>query len=240
MGLQLSNLYEELMASLPLPVFDPLQEVKDLIADSDSLIEADDRGCNLQAGNSTYRVDLPGGLTEAHYHRLASSLFDDDKVVLALAVIKKAIQPKTWLAWENTKTLARDLRRMAADDDYQGMLRAIDSVGFAGVVSELNAKIAKTPQTPRCKARLVWIEKPAWDGNSGVLSFGNKMWKFKLQDGPVVHLLGQLEKEGWPQSVRLAYLDPDQVREAARGLRKTRPTINWTASADGFLSWRLQ
>jgi hypothetical protein len=240
MGLQLSNLYEELMASLPLPVFDPLQEVKDVIADSDSLTKADERGFTLQAGNSTHRVELPGGLTEAHYHRLAPSLFNDDGVVLALAVLKKAIQPKTWLDWENAKTLARDLHRMAGDDDYQGMLRAIDAGGFAAVISELKEKIAKLPERSQCRARLVVVEKPAWDGDSGVLSFGDKTWKFRLQDGPVVHLLDRLEEADWPRSVKLAYLDPDQVREAARVLRKTRPTINWTASADGFLSWRLR
>jgi hypothetical protein len=236
---QLSNLYEALQALMPPTSFDPHQEVVELIANADCLIGADDRGFTLQAGDSTHRVDLPGGLTEAHYHRLGPSLVDDDKANLALGVIRRAIQPRTWLDWENTKTLARDLHRMAGDDDYQGMLRAIDAGGFAAVILDLNEKIAKLPEPARRRARLVWIEKPAWDGNSGVLSFGNKMWKFKLQDGPVVHLLDQLEKEGWPRSVSLTYLDPDQVREAARGLRKTRPTIDWTASIDGFLSWRL-
>ena len=239
MNSQLSDLHEQLQALMPPTALDPLQEVIDLIANADCLIRADDSGFILQAGDSTHGVDLPGGLTEAHYHRLAPSLLDDDKVVLALAVIRRAIQPKTWLDWENTKTLARDLNRMVGDEDYQGMLRAIDAGGFAAVISDLKDKIAKLPAPLRCRARLVVIEKPAWDGNGGVLCFGNKMWKFRLHDGPVVHLLDQLEKEGWPRSVRLSYLDSDRVREAARVLRKTRPTINWTASADGYLSWRL-
>jgi len=239
MTVKLSSLYESLRALVPPPTFDPLQEVCDLIAGSDCLIGADDAGFTLQSGNTAHRVDLPGGLTEAHYRRFAPSLFDEDKAILALGVIRRTIQPKAWLDWENTKTLARDLHRTTGDDDYEGMLRSIDSLGFAAVVSDLKAKIAKTPKTPQCRARLVVVEKPVWDGNGGVLSFGNKMWKFRKQDGPVAHLLDRLERENWPRSVKLNYLDPDQVREAARVLRKTRPTINWSAESDGVLAWWL-
>src|SRR5271154_2818222 len=117
MNTQVSHLYETLQTMLPPTKLDPLQEVVDLIAKTDCLIKADDRGFTLQTGDSTHRVDLHGGLTEAHYHRLAASLFDDDKAVLALAVIRGAMQPTTWLDWENTKTLARDLNRKPGDDD---------------------------------------------------------------------------------------------------------------------------
>lgn len=236
---QLSNLYETLEALLPPTTFDPLQEVVDLIAKADSLIDADDNSFRLQAGDSTRRIDLPGGLTEAHYHRLAPSLLDDDKVVLALAVIRRAIHQKSWLDWENTKTLARDLNRMAGDDDYQGMLRAIDAVGFAAVISDLKEQIVKMPERPRCRAKLVVVEKPAWDGS--ILSFANKTWKFRKQrGGPVRNLLNAFEQKGWPFSLIPNDLTPDQVVEAARELReKTRHTIKWSASNDGQISWLL-
>lgn len=240
MNPQLSTLYEALQELMPPTSFDPLQEVVDLIANTDCLIDADARGFTLQAGESTHRVDLPGGLTEAHYHRLAPSLVHDDKAILALAVIKRAIQPKTWLEWENAKTLARDLHRTAGDDDYQGMLRAIDSVGFAAVIADMQERIAKVPKSLRCRARLVFVEQPAWD-DGGVLSFGNKMWKFRKQlGGPVVHLLAAFEQKGWPHSLIPTDLDAAQVVEAARVLReKTAPIIKWSASNDGYISWWL-
>ncbi len=232
-----TTLYEELQSLLPPSVFDSLQEAFGLIDRSDCLLEADDLGFTLQDGHTTHRVHLPGGLTEAHYHRIEHRLFDEDKATLALAVIRRAIQPKTWLDWENTKTLARDPHHKSGDDDYQGMLRSIDSLGFAAVIADLKAKIANTPKTPPFRARLVVVEKPVWDGK--ILSFGNKMWKFRKQDGPVAHLLDTFEKKGWPHSIVPNDLDPDQVREAAPVLRKTRPTIEWSASNDGQISWWL-
>lgn len=239
MNPQLSHMYEKLQALMPPTAFDPLQEVVDLIGNADSVIDADDRGFTLQAGDSTHRVDLPGGLTEAHYKRLAPSLVDEDKAILALAVLRTTIQPKTWLDWENTKTLARDLNRMAGDDDYQGMLRSINAVGFAAVISDLKAKIAMTPQPPRFRVRLVFIEKPAWDGRC--LRYGEKHWRFRRDNGPVNQLLDELENTKWRYPVRLPNLEPEQVREAGKWLRKkTRPIINWHAGSDGEFSWTLQ
>jgi hypothetical protein len=240
MTVELSSLYEAFQALVPLPAFDPLEEVSALIAGADCLAGADDNGFTLQDGDSTRKVDLPGGLTQAHYHRLAPSLLDDDdKAILALAVIRRAIQPKTWLDWENIKTLARSLHRMAGDDNYEGMLLSIGSLGFAAVISDLKAKIAETPQGLRCRARLVVVEKPEWDGRC--LRFGEKRWRFRRDNGPVNQLLDELENTKWRYPVRLPHLDPEQVREAGKLLRKkTRPVINWHAGNDGEFSWTLQ
>ena len=81
--------------------------------------------------------------------------------------------------------------------------------------------------------------KPVWDGRGGLLTFGGKAWKFRVQSGPVGKLLGELQRLGWPTSVVLNFLGPEQVREAAMVLRKTRPDIQWSASTDGYLSWRV-
>lgn len=81
--------------------------------------------------------------------------------------------------------------------------------------------------------------KPTWDSNSGVLSLGDKSWKFRVQVGPTADLLDELHRQHWPRSVKVNGLWPEQVREAARKLRKTRPAIEWTATSDCYLSWRL-
>jgi hypothetical protein len=78
---------------------------------------------------------------------------------------------------------------------------------------------------------------PRWTGN--LLIWRANQWRFRNQkNGPVRMLLDALEKAKWPRFIKLNHLDPDQVHEAARYLRRrTRPHIIWHASNDGILSW---
>ena len=225
MNPQQSNLYETLQASVPPTAFDPIQEVVDLIANADSVIEADDRGFTLQAGDSTHRVELPGGMTKAHYHRLAPSVVDDDKAILALAVIRKAIQPKTWLDWENTKTLARDLNRMVGDEDYQGMLRAIDAVGFAAVDLGPEGQDRKDATDATIQGKVGRDRKAGVGWTAASCPSGTRCGSFANNDGGPSYISSTaFEQKGWPHSLIPNDLDPDQVVEAARVLReKTRP-----------------
>lgn len=88
-------------------------------------------------------------------------------------------------------------------------------------------------------ARPERAKKPTWDSNSGVLSLGDKSWKFRVQVGPATDLLDELHRQKWPRSVKVNGLRYEQVRDAATKLKRTRPIIEWSASNDCFLSWRL-
>jgi hypothetical protein len=75
---------------------------------------------------------------------------------------------------------------------------------------------------------------PHWNGRH--LFWKNKKWLFRRQRNGVVRLiLTFLENNQWKGGV-VTSLDPDQVDNAAKYLRKrTAPFIRWQTSNDGFI-----
>lgn len=233
----LVQLAADLNSMLLATTYDPYREVCELLARRDALVSADERGVVIQEADATHRIDLPVGLTEKHYWKFAPLLDEDEQGLLALGVLKAILRPMTWYDWEIAKTVI-EKNRMADDSDDGWLTEKVSALGFGQVATELAHQIADYKKmTPKCRIKLMAVEKPVWDGRGGVLSFGDKTWRFKLCNGPVVHLLDELERQKWPRSVHLKYLNSDQVREAAKGLRKTRPVLGWRSSDDGYLSW---
>jgi hypothetical protein len=112
----------------------------------------------------------------------------------------------------------------------------VENNGFAAVAAALGQEVAEYRKlNPRRKSVWALMDHPHFDGKH--LSWGNKKWTFRSQRGPVCLLLDALERNQW-RPVLLSTLDPDQVREAARYLRKkTMPHLNWHASNNGLFSW---
>jgi hypothetical protein len=80
------------------------------------------------------------------------------------------------------------------------------------------------------------VATPRWTGT--LLIWGAKQWRFRNQPGPVRDLLDALEKAKWPYHIKLNHLNPDQVRDAAKYLRrKTGSHLGWHAANDGTFSW---
>jgi hypothetical protein len=242
MDTHMRGLMDSLVASLPAAKPDPLQDIRELFGDPACCLErADDKGCWLQDGEGSRRVEFPGGLTQKLYLSLSKSLTEDEKFALAMGVVRNAMSPINPRDWQLVEGFLQQQRAPEGHDHAAALPALVESTGFTSVVEGLRRRLAEfRKRTPRRRLRVAVVETPRWDGQGGILTFADMAWKIRVQDGPVTHLLAELERRGWPPSVHLTYLDPDQVREAARGLRKrTDPAIHWHAAVDGVLSWSI-
>jgi hypothetical protein len=117
----------------------------------------------------------------------------------------------------------------------------IEAMGFEAVAQEMEQAAAEYRRNePRAPRRPVPGRVPSLDRHAGLLILEDHTWPIQKREGPTQELLNALHDCGFQLSVRLPWLTPDQVREAAKVLRKkTMPIINWHASVDGTLSWSL-
>jgi hypothetical protein len=209
----------------------------DLLRDG-VLEEADARRLTVVCQGLRTTVEFDEGLTQDHYNLFAPLLStDSEKAELALGVIANILHSISCVDWLELKRILFD----EWDDFLEWLLQRICLDGFDAVAKLIEEWWMEYRRTnpPTC-VKVFGLVHPTWDSHAGMLSFGNKRWKFRLLPGrPLKELLDELERCSWPSSVTLGHLGPEQVRDVAKELRaKTKGYIYWSASSDSRLGWR--
>jgi hypothetical protein len=219
----------------------PWERYADLIREAGGLYDCSPRGFTVHLGDEIREILPVGGLTEEHYHYLAPVLEDDwHRALLAKGVLQRMLAQSAgeggdvyYVSWDIAWRALKD-KYGKWEDEWLPML--VEKAGFAATeeaVREAIEEYRKNTPPPRSSR-----STPRWDRDAGVLSFGDRSWRFRHQDGPTRGLLDALEDVSWQRPVQLRELDPDQVHEAAKYLRsRTRPFLNWHAPNDGTLFW---
>ena len=226
----------EYVNSLPITLHDPMKDIRDALRDGD-LVDADKNHLWIEGETGSRRLDIHGGVLEEHYLSLDQLLVDEENAVLALGVLENAMQPLPWSEWEVARTLLRKKHSKDTDTDGTWLPALVESNGFIALTNDLKQDLAAYRRTVQpVRLKVVVVEKPHWDGR--VLSFGNKMWTFRRDNGPVNQLLDELDNIKWVHPVKLPNLKRGQVTEAARVLReKTKGYIKWHAGKNRELAW---
>jgi hypothetical protein len=204
-----------------------------LIVESGGIVDANASGFTTNCGDGIRKIELAGGLQATDYIYYAPLLDDVGKATLALGVLKNRFRASPWIDFEIGW---RHLMHKQGNRSEQDWLPALVEVhGFDAIASEMRQAITNFHQSnPRA-----FLQMPRWNGV--LLVWRNNQWRFRNQAGPLRESLDALEKARWPRSVKVGRLDPDQIREVAKQLRrKTWPHICWHASNDGTLSWSAQ
>jgi hypothetical protein len=186
--------------------------------------------------DGTLTIEVKGGLQAVHFFYFAPVLDASDRAELAKAVLRSKVT-LSWFDWETSWELLR--AKYGPEQNWLAEISQQDE--FTAIECTLLDSLARhraAHPTPRLVITTSTV--PRFDSTSGILSFRSRTWRFRKQQGPVWELLCEMERRRFPASVHLKKLTPEQVREARRVLqRKTTPDIDWTAHADGYLSWRL-
>lgn len=200
-----------------------------LIAENGGVVDADAGGFAVHCGDGIRKVELSGGLTDEDYDYYAPLLAVVGKATLAIGVLKNTLRSASWIDFEIGWRHLSDKHPNRPEEDWLPGL--VEQQGFDAIAAEMAQAIKSFHRTnPRA-----FMATPRWTGK--LLVWRANQWRFRNQNGPVRDLLAALEKGKWPPSVKLNHLNPDQVHEAAKVLRKTKPLITWHASNDGTLSW---
>lgn len=212
----------------------PFQEYLDII--TAGCLETANAWCfTVRCGEGSRTVEVR--LTEAHYTFLAPHLTDLEKAVIAMAVLENKVEPQSDTVWD---VLWCRLRKEMKSDEEHWLPHMVVAQGFDAIAVLMKQWIVEYRRdNPPPRLNVVCVEKPTWSHDAGLLVFGNENWPFRRDhDGPLVALFDELEKHGWPASIRLPHLDPEQVRDVAKALRKkTHPHLYWKAESDGTLVW---
>jgi hypothetical protein len=209
----------------------------DLLRDG-VLQEADARSLKVahQDGCTTFEFDE--GLTQELYNFLAPLLStDSEKAELALGVIAKKLPALSCVDWLELKSILYN----GGEDFEERLPKQICLEGFDALAKEIEESWTEHRLThPATNIQVIGLVHPTWDSSSGTLSFGNNRWEFRvIPGGPLKALLDEFEKCNWPPSVTLGRLDPEQVRDVAKELRKkTKGYIKWKASSDSTMGWQ--
>jgi hypothetical protein len=204
----------------------------------------------LPEGRRQFNVE--GGWNEEHYEFLKPFLSALSEPQLNMAMIAEAVLGNCLRrgGCQEPDTAVWLLCKQHGFHKEEWLPQRVETQGFPGIAREMeDALAAYRKANPRRPLRIALMDHPHFDGR--VLIWGDKRWPIRKQDGPVRKLLTALEGSGWrsvkaaspgqrclaPNQVRL---DPDDVREAAKYLRKkTMPHLNWHASNDGTLGWSV-
>jgi hypothetical protein len=225
---------------------DPWKEYIELIRDG-GIEDAAPWGFAVRGETGRTEVTLDGGLKPQHYQRLAPLVTDDEKSILAAGVLQNMLQPIHGSDWQ---TAMHMLCEAYGDDESLWLPAMVESHGFSAIADELRERLTQYRRFHRpSRRKLDWVEHPVWHGPKiRVLEYGQHKFTFRSDADVQMKLLAELERNGWKpincsdqrnqEQPGRFYLDPDQVRDAAKALRrKTLPYINWHAGADGELSW---
>jgi hypothetical protein len=222
----------------------------DLICDCDGITEATASGFRVQLPDGRQEFHVEGGWTDEHYTFLRPFLSKLSEPRLNMAMIAQAVLASHLRrgGCQEPETASWLLCKKYGFDEEKWLPQYVESRGFPAVIKEMGEALAAYRKThPRRPLSVARMDHPHFDGR--ILSWGKRRWGFRRQPGPVRTLLTALEANGWesvtvappgqtllaPNQVRL---DPDDVRDAAKYLRKkTMPDLNWHASNDGTLGW---
>src|SRR3979409_1378315 len=83
----------------------PLEQWANLIRDNAGIIEANSQGFTVRLPEGSQQVEFDGGLTQEHYHYFCPLLDDEEKIMLAQAVLQNLIRPSSFLDWDRTLRL---------------------------------------------------------------------------------------------------------------------------------------
>jgi hypothetical protein len=178
-------------------------------------------------------IELDHGWTEEHYARFAPLLDPWERSRAAKFVLVKQLRRA---GCQEVDTAWWLLCEKLGHDEEDWLPSLVENNGFAAVAAAMSQEVAEYRKlNPRRESKWVLMDRPHFDGMH--LWWGDKKWTFRSQRGPVRLLLEALERNQW-RPVHLSTLNPDQVHEAARFLRKkTMPHLNWHASNNGLFSW---
>lgn len=185
----------------------------------------------INCGDHRVVVGFPDGITEDHYTHFGS-IDQDSRPILALAVLRRLVN--TSVDWEHI------LIQEYGPDVDEFLPAMVEKAGFAAVAAFIKRKVVayRRKNSPH-RMYLSVVRSPRW--YAPILYLGDMRWHFKEQNGPTQRLLDALEANDWRPWVQLPDLDPDQVRDAAKYLRrKTGTHLEWHAEADGRLQWMLR
>jgi hypothetical protein len=197
------------------------------------LDSASANGFTVELGDGTRRVIVDGGLQARDYEYLAPLLNDLDKAILAKGVLENLLRPCSWRDFDIGWRRLLDKVPNVPEEDW--LPSFVEKHGFDAIAAAMKQAIENFHRANPG----AFMEKPRWD--SMWLVWRGHKWRFRNQaKGPVRDSLNALESRGWPLSVELSHLDPDQVREAARSLNaktwKKIRCIHWRSSGR-ILSW---
>lgn len=185
---------------------------------------------------------FPGGLTPEHYEHFSRIISDHEKAVVAMGVLESEIAPKSWQEWDSVQNL---LFETFGFDDSEWLLSLIENNGFEPIAAVLKQHLVEYRQNYQpSRIKMVVFETPCWNMKRRVLTYGGNSWRFRDDAEVILTLLNELDKNQW-QPICLSdphdqgkpgktYIDPIQVRDAAKALRRrTKPQFNWHAGDDG-------
>ena len=221
------------------------QDLADAISESGGIMDASIWGFTVPLGDGYRKVEIEGGWTEEHYSFLRESLDQSEQAMAAKAVLDNAMRRE---GCQEPDTAFWLLCKKNGDDEDQWLPQKVEAEGFSAIIDEMqDALRAYREITPRRPLKIAVMDHPTFDGKT--LRWGERTWRFRKQHGPIQKLLTALENSGWravnvakPDQVILApnevRLDPDDVRDAAKYLRKkTMPYLTWYGG--GTFTWSV-
>jgi hypothetical protein len=154
------------------------------------------------------------------------------KPILAVGVLRNLVRSS--VDWEHV------LIQLYGLGIVEHLPSLVEKVGFPAVAEFVRTKVSEyRRKNPPPRMYLSVVRSPRW--YAPLLCLGDMRWHFKEQNGPTQRLLAALEANDWRPGVQLPDLDPDQVRDSAKYLRrKTGTHLEWHAEADGRLQWMLR
>lgn len=193
--------------------------------------EANASSFTIPCGSHRLVVEVPDGLSPTHYEFLGR-VSVEAKPILAVGVLRNLV--RTSVDWEHV------LIQLYGLNIVEHLPSLVEKVGFPAVAEFVRAKVSEyRRKNPPPRMYLSVVRSPRW--YAPMLCLGDMRWHFKEQNGPTQRLLAALEANDWRPWVQLPDLDPDQVRDAAKYLRrKTGTHLEWHAEADGRLQWMVR